>query len=48
VSNTTRLIMIWGGLIAIYLLVANSNGAKTVIGSFGSFASGTTKTLQGR
>jgi hypothetical protein len=48
VSNTTRLIVIWGGLIAIYLLVSHSKGATSVIGSFSNFATGTTKTLQGR
>lgn len=47
-SNTTRLIMIWGTAIVIYLLISNSQGSKRVIGSLGDFVSGTTKTLQGR
>ncbi len=47
-SNTTRIIMIWGVAIVIYLGVSNSKGASTVLGSLQNFVTGTTKTLQGR
>lgn len=47
-SNTTRLIVIWGGLIALYLLLANRAGTSTLLTSLSNFATGTTKTLQGR
>jgi hypothetical protein len=48
VGNTTRIIMIWGAAIVIYLLISNSRGSGRVIGSFQDFVTGTTKTLQGR
>jgi hypothetical protein len=48
VSNTARIIMIWGGLIALYLFLSHSKGTSAMVGSFQQFVSGTTKTLQGR
>jgi len=47
-SNTTRIIMIWGTAIVIYLLITHARGTSSVLGSFSSFVTGTTKTLQGR
>ena len=47
-SNTTRIIMIWGAAILIYLMVTRASGTATVLTSFGNFVNGTTKTLQGR
>lgn len=47
-GNTTRIIMIWGAAIVIYLLISNSKGSSKVLGGFQDFISGTTKTLQGR
>lgn len=47
-GNTTRIIMIWGVAIVLYLLISNSRGSSRVLGSFGDFVTGTTKTLQGR
>lgn len=44
----TRLIMIWGGLIALYLVLARSSGASTVLNSLKGFSTGITSTLQGR
>ena len=42
------IIFIWGGAILLYLLVTNSKGSSSVIGSLQNFVGGTTKTLQGR
>lgn len=47
-SNTTRLIMIWGGAILFYLAVVHANGTKTVLSGLQNFVGGTTRTLQGR
>lgn len=44
----SRLILIWGVLIAIYLLVSNANGASSVVNSLGNFVGKTTGILQGR
>jgi hypothetical protein len=43
-----QLILIWGGLILVYLLVKNSAGAASFIKGAQSFVGGTTSTLQGR
>jgi hypothetical protein len=40
--------MIWGAAIVIYVLISNSKGSSSVIGSLSNFVTGTTKTLQGR
>lgn len=45
---TTRIIMIWGVLIAMYLIFSKSAGFKQALNSFTNFTTGTTKTLQGR
>lgn len=42
------IILIWGGAIFVYLLVVNSKGSSSVIGSLQNFVGGTTKILQGR
>jgi len=42
------IILIWGGAILLYLLVVNSKGSSSVIGSLQSFVGGTTKIMQGR
>jgi len=47
-SNTRLIISIWGAAILIYLAVTQASGTASVLGSFGSFVTGTTKTLQGR
>lgn len=43
-----RLIIIWGGLIALYILVANSSGSTQVLGGLQKLVTGTTGILQGR
>ena len=47
-SNTTRLILIWGGLIFAYLAFTNAQGSTSFVNSLGNFAKGITFTLQGR
>ena len=42
------ILIIWGGLILVYLLATNSKGSSSVISSFQNFVGGTTKSLQGR
>ena len=42
------IILIWGGAILLYLLVANSKGSTSVIKSLQDFVGGTTKVLQAR
>ena len=43
-----RVILIWAVLIAAYLILTKSGGFATALGSFTSFVTGTTKSLQGR
>jgi len=47
-GNTRLIISIWAAAVLIYLVVTHASGTGTVLGSFGSFATNTTKTLQGR
>jgi len=47
-SNTTRIIVIWGGAILLYITLTRASGTKTVLGALQNFIGGTTKTLQGR
>ena len=47
-SNTTRIIVIWGAAILLYVAVTKSSGTKTVLGGLTNLVTGTTKTLQGR
>jgi hypothetical protein len=47
-SNIRLIISIWGAAILIYLAVTKASGTSTVLNSFGSFVTGSTKTLQGR
>lgn len=47
-SNTTRIIMIWGGAIFLYLILAHAGPTKQVLAGLDNFVSGTTKTLQAR
>ncbi len=43
-----RIIVIWGGLIALYLLVANAQGTTGLLSGLQKFVTGTTGVLQGR
>lgn len=47
-SNTTRIIMIWGAAILIYLVITHASGTRGVLSGLQQFVGGTTKTLQGR
>ena len=47
-SNTTRLIMIWGAAIILYVAVTKASGTVSVLGGISNLTSGVTKTLQGR
>jgi len=47
-SNTTRIIVIWGAAILLYIAVTRASGTKTVLNGLGDLVKGTTKTLQGR
>lgn len=41
-------VLLWAGLIALYLILVNSGGAARALSSLGTFVTGTTKALQGR
>jgi hypothetical protein len=47
-STVQKLIVIWGGLIALYLFLYYRQGTSTFFSSFGNLSTGLTKTLQGR
>jgi hypothetical protein len=47
-SNLTRIIMIWGTAILVYLLVTNASGTSSVLNAFSGFTNTFTTTLQGR
>lgn len=47
-SNTTRIIVIWGAAILLYIAVTKASGTKSLLGGLQNLISGSTKTLQGR
>jgi hypothetical protein len=47
-STVQKLILIWGGLIALYLFLYYYTGTQTLFSSFGNMSVGLTKALQGR
>lgn len=47
-SNTTRLIVIWGAAILLYIAVSKSSGTVAVVNSLSNLGQGITKTLQAR